>query len=115
MKYSDGGVGDFLVRAPQLSGNLNPSAQWANLAPSFKGKFKVPTLRNVDKRPRPDFVKAYMHNGYLKSLKEVATVLARDADLATPRLASAPPGRLGSAGNLLVQYGESDATASAPK
>jgi cytochrome c peroxidase len=25
----------------------------------------------VDKRPRPDFVKAYMHNGYLKSLKEV--------------------------------------------
>jgi hypothetical protein len=29
------------------------------------------TLRNVDKRPRPDFVKAYMHNGYLKSLQEV--------------------------------------------
>ncbi len=25
----------------------------------------------MDKRPRPDFVKAYMHNGYLKSLKEV--------------------------------------------
>jgi len=31
----------------------------------------VSTLRNVDKRPRPDFVKAYMHNGYFKSLKEV--------------------------------------------
>jgi cytochrome c peroxidase len=31
----------------------------------------VTTLRNVDKRPRPDFVKAYMHNGYFKSLKEV--------------------------------------------
>jgi cytochrome c peroxidase len=29
------------------------------------------TLRNVDKRPNPDFVKAYMHNGYFKSLKEV--------------------------------------------
>ena len=28
-------------------------------------------VRNVDMRPRPDFVKAYMHNGYLKSLKEV--------------------------------------------
>jgi len=28
-------------------------------------------LRNVDMRPRPDFVKAYMHNGYFKSLKEV--------------------------------------------
>jgi len=24
-----------------------------------------------DRRPRPDFVKAYMHNGYLKSLEEV--------------------------------------------
>jgi cytochrome c peroxidase len=31
----------------------------------------VPTLRNVDMRPRQDFVKAYMHNGYFKSLKEV--------------------------------------------
>jgi cytochrome c peroxidase len=62
-KYSDGGVGDFLIRAP--------TAQWAEMASSFKGKFKVPTLRNVDKRPHPDFVKAYMHNGYLKSLKEV--------------------------------------------
>jgi cytochrome c peroxidase len=28
-------------------------------------------LRNVDKRAQPDFVKAYMHNGYFKSLKEV--------------------------------------------
>ena len=27
--------------------------------------------RNVDKRPRPDFVKASMHNGYFKSLKQV--------------------------------------------
>jgi cytochrome c peroxidase len=25
----------------------------------------------VDKRPRPDFVKAYGHNGYFKSLKDV--------------------------------------------
>ena len=29
------------------------------------------TLRNVDKRPRPDFVKAYAHNGYFKSLREI--------------------------------------------
>ena len=35
------------------------------------GKHKVPTLRNVDKRPSPDFVKAYGHNGYFKSLKEI--------------------------------------------
>jgi hypothetical protein len=28
-------------------------------------------LRNVDKRPRPDFVKAYGYHGYFKSLKEI--------------------------------------------
>ncbi len=32
------------------------------------GKHRVPTLRNLDKRPDPDFVKAYSHNGYFKSL-----------------------------------------------
>ena len=35
------------------------------------GKHKVPTLRNVDLRPTPDFVKAYGHNGYFKSLEEI--------------------------------------------
>lgn len=35
------------------------------------GKHKVPTLRNVDKRPGPSFVKAYGHNGYFKSLKGI--------------------------------------------
>jgi cytochrome c peroxidase len=61
--WLDRGVGGFLLTAPQSS--------WKALAPGFTGKFKVPTLRNVDKRPRPDFIRAYMHNGYLKSLKEV--------------------------------------------
>jgi hypothetical protein len=35
------------------------------------GKHKVPTLRNVGKRPGSGFPKAYMHNGALKSLAEV--------------------------------------------
>ncbi|MHC4305412.1 MAG: cytochrome-c peroxidase [Planctomycetota bacterium] len=35
------------------------------------GKQKVPTLRNVDLRPDPDFVKAYGHNGFFKSLEEI--------------------------------------------
>jgi cytochrome c peroxidase len=35
------------------------------------GKEKVPTLRNVDKRPYPSFVKAYGHNGYFKSLEAI--------------------------------------------
>jgi len=33
------------------------------------GKHKVPTLRNIDKRPDSTFVKSYMHNGYFKTLK----------------------------------------------
>jgi hypothetical protein len=37
----------------------------------LNGRFRVPTSRNVDKRPRPDFVKAYGHNGYFESLKEI--------------------------------------------
>jgi cytochrome c peroxidase len=35
------------------------------------GKVKVPTLRNVDRRPFVGADKAYMHNGVFKSLKEV--------------------------------------------
>src|SRR5659263_36303 len=35
------------------------------------GKMKVPTLRNVDKRPNNVFQKAYAHNGYFKSLEEI--------------------------------------------
>src|SRR6266542_3487907 len=64
--FVDKGVGAFLSDP-----RLNPNSDWARLASQFDGKFQVSTLRNVDKRPRPDFVKAYMHNGYLKSLKEV--------------------------------------------
>lgn len=35
------------------------------------GKQKVPTLRNVDRRPYDGFVKAYAHNGFFKSLEEI--------------------------------------------
>lgn len=35
------------------------------------GKHKVPTLRNVDLRPDPGFVKAFGHNGFFKSLEEI--------------------------------------------
>lgn len=64
-RFVDKGVGDFL-RGPD---NVNGS--WGQYADAFDGKFQTTTLRNVDKRPSPDFVRAYMHNGYLKSLKEV--------------------------------------------
>ena len=64
-RYVDDGVGAF------LAGPDNPNRNWAEFAESYRGKFQAPSLRNVDKRPRPDFVKPYMHNGYFKSLKEV--------------------------------------------
>ena len=39
--------------------------------PAFRGLFKAPSLRNVDQRPSPSFVKSYMHNGVFKSLAQV--------------------------------------------
>jgi cytochrome c peroxidase len=45
------------------------------------GKHKVPTLRNVDMRPYPGFVKAFGHNGYFKSLEEITHFYnTRDVD-----------------------------------
>jgi cytochrome c peroxidase len=46
-----------------LGGFLGAAAQ--------HGKVKVPTLRNVDRRPQGSDVKAYMHNGVFKSLEAV--------------------------------------------
>jgi cytochrome c peroxidase len=88
--YLDKGVGSFL-RTPQSdSGQLNPDSEWMKLAPKFDAKFQVGTLRNVDTRPRPDFVKAYMHNGYFKSLNEVVhSYNTRDV---LPKCAARDPG-----------------------
>jgi cytochrome c peroxidase len=69
--YVDKGVGAFLRTLRSDSGHLDPDSEWFDRAPRFDAKFQVPTLRNVDMRPAPDFVKAYMHNGYFKSLKQV--------------------------------------------
>lgn len=41
------------------------------LAFTADGKQKVPTLRNVDARPSPETPKAFMHNGYFKTLEGV--------------------------------------------
>ena len=65
--FTDLGVGLFLRG---LSGT-NPNPDWTPLAPKFDGFMQVPTLRDVDMRPNASFIKAYTHNGYLKSLKEV--------------------------------------------
>ena len=59
LAWVDTGLGGYLASIQ----NLN--------APEQMGRMKVPTLRNVDKRPSADFVKAYGHNGYFKSLDDV--------------------------------------------
>jgi len=59
--FIDYGLGGFLLTRPD----------YISMAPENMGKQKVPTLRNVDKRPGIGFTKAYTHNGVFKSLKEV--------------------------------------------
>jgi cytochrome c peroxidase len=54
-----------------LGGFLKAAGYPENVWKDGWGKFKVPTLRNVDKRPFKKFVKAYGHNGYFKSLEEI--------------------------------------------
>ena len=56
---------------PGLGGFLNTVPEYAPNATRNVGKYKVPTLRNVDLRRDPAFVKIYMHNGAFKSLEEV--------------------------------------------
>ncbi len=58
-------------RDPGLAGFLETDPVYDILAPTALGKQKVPTLRNVDARPRPDAPRAYMHNGYFKTLEGV--------------------------------------------
>jgi cytochrome c peroxidase len=65
--FTDEGMGLFLdgyYGAP-------PDLDWGVQLPQFEGKFQTSTARNAAMAPYPGFVKAYMHNGYLLSLKEV--------------------------------------------
>jgi len=62
--WVDTGLGGYLETA------------YPEYAASEMGKMKVPTLRNVDKRPTTGFVKAYGHNGYFKSLTDIVRFYA---------------------------------------
>lgn len=56
--WVDDGLGAFLAT----------QTAWRGFAEANLGKHKVPTLRNVELRPTEAFVKAFMHNGYFKTL-----------------------------------------------
>jgi cytochrome c peroxidase len=59
--WIDAGLGGFLATRPD----------YAPFSGRTWGAQKVPTLRNVDLRPFPGFVKAYGHNGFFKSLEGI--------------------------------------------
>jgi cytochrome c peroxidase len=69
--FVDLGVGGFLLSGHPLSQPSARDPRWVVHGSDNNARFQVPTLRNVDKRPDPTFVKAYGHNGYFKSLKEI--------------------------------------------
>lgn len=59
--WVDKGLGEF----------LETTTEFAQYADENIGKQKVPTLRNVDLRNEEDFVKAFAHNGFFKTLKDI--------------------------------------------
>jgi len=54
-----------------LGGFLESNTRFVQFAAENYGKQKVPTLRNVDLRPDESFIKAYAHNGFFKTLKDI--------------------------------------------
>ena len=83
-QWIDHGLGEFLHsladpsnqgwrRLPHVSPKIRrmENYQLERLARRNDGKHKVPSLRNVGKRPSDNFTKAYGHNGYFKSLEEI--------------------------------------------
>lgn len=55
---------------PGLGATLKTLPGHARHADANAGKHRVPTLRNVDKRPAPGFHKVFGHNGSIKSLEQ---------------------------------------------
>lgn len=80
--WIDTGLGDLLLKLaqdsswrdlPYVTASLRVMSAdvLLSLAQTNFGKHRVPTLRNVAKRPWPGFIKAYGHNGYFKSLQGI--------------------------------------------
>ena len=87
MRYRDLGIGTFLRSGPQTFPDPN-QPDWLHLAPMVDGQQQVMTARDValtppqcptteagqvdaNGKPIPYFQKAFFHNGYIKSLKQL--------------------------------------------
>jgi cytochrome c peroxidase len=92
--FRDLGMGNFLRGG--FNTLPNPNESWTQYAPTVDGQFQVPTVRNVAMTPRrcptteagtgrPYFQKAFFHNGYIKSLKQLVHFYnTRDTSYAYP-------------------------------
>jgi len=96
--YVDLGLGAFLQGA-----GYGPEVYMPEM-----GKVKVPTLRNVDKR-EGDSVKAYAHNGYFKSLKEIVNFYNTRDVMPWPAPEYAPTVNMDELGNLGLSPADEDA------
>ena len=77
--YRDLGLGTFLRSG--FGSGPNPNSNWTQSAPSVDGQMQVSSARDVAMTPpqcstteagsRPYFQKGFLHNGYLKSLKQL--------------------------------------------
>jgi len=76
--YRDLGLGSFLRSA--FGSGPNPNVNWKQYAPTVDGQMQVSSVRDVastppqcptTEAPGPYFQKAFFHNGYFKSLKQV--------------------------------------------
>ena len=84
--WVDPGLGGFLATLEESYFTNRGLVKVTSVAENM-GKHKVPTLRNVDKRPGRGFVKAYMHNGVFKSLEAVVKFYdERDAMIANDQI-----------------------------
>ena len=89
--FDDLGMGLFLRN---LSG-INPNSDWIQYAPSVDGQMQVSSARNAAMTPPncPTFQKAFFHNGYVKSLKELVHFYNTRDVLAHPvQSGHCPPG-----------------------
>ena len=76
--YRDLGLGTFLRSG--FGSGANPNMSWRQYAPTVDGQMQVTTARDValtppqcptTEAPGPYFQKAFFHNGYIKSLKQL--------------------------------------------
>ncbi len=70
-QWIDRGLGGFLAKTAGATDAYGMDRDYSAYAQENLGKHRTPTLRNVDMRPAPEFVKAFGHNGYFKSLPEI--------------------------------------------